>query len=83
MIQLTNKKEIYSKNAYEEFINKAIKIDYIDSGSLLCILKKHYTYELLVEREVSFKNSDERYDTLTIIPKQNIKRVTLLKEKKK
>lgn len=80
---MTNKKEIYSKNAYEEFINKSIYIKFLDNSSSTCILKKHYTYELLVEKEVTFKKSEEKYETLQIIPKQNIKQITLLNQKKK
>lgn len=76
-------KQNYSKNAYEEFVNKLINIKFLDDSSSTCLLKKHYTYELLVEKEVSFKKSAEKYETLQIIPKQNIKQITLLNEKKK
>ncbi|MDW4404345.1 hypothetical protein QI045_12570 [Staphylococcus saprophyticus] len=80
---MSEKKEQYSKNAYQELENKEVLLSYISGGSIWCKILKPYTYEILVqhEKKVKVNGEDVYYLAKSVISKSNIKSVTELIKK--
>lgn len=80
---MAEKKQQYSKNAYQELENKEVLLSYISGGSIWCKILKPYTYEILVqhEKKVKINGKEEYYLVKSVISKSNIKAVSELIKK--
>lgn len=71
-----DRKKQYPQSGFEFFLNKEVKIVFTDGKGISAKLVHVYTYDLLLEKELS--NGDYNY---IIVNKTHIKYVSAIKEK--